>query len=102
MVFPFVMPLALACVLGLFLPMTLLAKIVKGIQAKLRINPEPAAIHVGPGRYTLKEEIAYRKRGWIGVREERIKRLSRYPGGSKAGVVSVIKAFHRISNGGDL
>lgn len=101
-VFPFVMPKALACVVGLFLPMALLAKVLRKLEAKRQPRPRPALIRIGSGRYTLKEEIAFRKRGWDGVREERIKRISRYPGGPKAEVVSVIKTFHRISNGGDL
>ena len=101
-VFPFVMPKALACVVGLFLPMALLAKVLRKLEARRPPRPRPALIRIGAGRYTLKEEIAFRNRGWDGVREERIKRISRYPGGPKAEVVSVIKTFHRISNGGDL
>ena len=96
------MPKVLACVVGLFLPMALLAKVLRKLEARHPPRPKPDLIRIGSGRYTLKEEIAFRKRGWDGVREERIKRISRYPGGPKAEVVSVIKTFHRISNGGDL
>jgi hypothetical protein len=104
-VFPFVLPKALVCVVCLFLPMTLLAKVLKRLEAKRQAKQKPkqtpVPVHLGTGRYTLKEEIAFRSRGWVGVKEERIKRLSRYPGGPKVEVVSVIKTFHRLSKGGD-
>lgn len=100
-VLPFVAPLALLCAFCIILPLSLLRGPFEWLKARRKPKPAPPVIQ-DPRLYGWREQEAFLLDGWEGVRKERLKRLGRYPGGSKAEAVSVIQEFHRLSRGGEL